>query len=63
MRTWSTPVVEELDIKLTASSGLPGTTEAAGYMSGEAWIDPTFDSAVYEDNGDCVIPKKDTAES
>ena len=63
MRTWNAPELNELDVKLTASSGLPATTEAAGYLSGTDWVNPTFDSSMYEDNGDCVIPKKDVAES
>lgn len=63
MKTWTTPVMQELDVKLTASSGLPSTTEQAGFMTGTAWKDPTYDSSVYEDNGDCVLPKKDAAES
>ena len=63
MRTWNTPSVQDLDVRMTASSGNPGATEAAGYLGGGTWNQPTFDSAVYEDNGDCVIAKKATAQS
>lgn len=59
MKTWNTPSVEELETRLTASSGLPSTVEAAGYLE-NGWNDPTFDESIYEDNGDCVIPKKET---
>lgn len=62
MRNWNTPEINELDVRLTASSGNPSSTEAAGYLSG-GWHQPTFNSAIYEDNGDCVIPKKGTAQS
>lgn len=57
MKTWTTPVMQELDVRLTASSGIPSQQEQNGYLSGP-WNDPTYDSSVYEDNGDCVIPKK-----
>ena len=57
MKTWTTPGVNELDVCMTASSGNPGVTEAAGFLQ-NGWNDPTFDSAIYEDAGDCVIPKK-----
>lgn len=62
MKTWTTPVMQELDVRLTASSGLPSTTEAAGFLQ-NGWNDPTYDSDVYEKNGNCVIPKKSTTES
>lgn len=62
MKNWNTPIIQELDVKLTASSGLPSTTEQAGFLQ-DGWNDPTYDSSVYEDNGDCVIPKKDAVES
>ena len=62
MRTWNTPSVQDLDVRMTASSGNPSTTEAAGYLSG-GWNNPTFDSTTYEDNGDCVIPKKSNTQS
>ena len=62
MRNWNTPEINELDVRLTASSGNPSHTEAAGFLS-NGWHQPTFDSAIYEDNGDCVIAKKSTAQS
>lgn len=62
MKTWTTPVMQELDVRLTASSGNPSETEATGFL-GNGWTFPTYNSSVYEDNGDCVIPKKDDTES
>ena len=63
MKNWNTPEVNELDVRMTTSSGTPSTTEAAGFLGNGGWIQPTFDSAVYEDNGDCVIAKKSIAQS
>lgn len=63
MRTWNTPSVQDLDVRMTASSGNPGATEAPGYLGNGGWVQPTFNSAVYEDNGDCVIAKKDNTQS
>ena len=62
MRTWTMPEVKELNVCLTASSGTPASTEAAGYLS-NGWHNPTFDSSVYEDNGDCVIAAKSLTQS
>lgn len=62
MRTWNTPAINELDVRLTASSGIPSSNEAAGYLS-NGWHLPTFNSSTYEDNGDCVIPKKSGGQS
>ena len=62
MRNWNTPEINELDVHLTASSGNPSSSEAAGYL-GNGWVRPTFNSSVYEDNGDCVIPRKGSAQS
>lgn len=50
MKTWTTPVMQELDVRLTASSGVKGTTEQAGFLDGNDWVTPTYDSAVYEYN-------------
>lgn len=47
MKTWTTPVMQELDVMLTASSGDPGTTEKAAswpYLENLA----TYDSSMYE---------------
>lgn len=64
MKMWNAPAMQELDVKLTASSGVAAPTEAAGYLSGSSWVEATYDSAVYEHTDDnCVIPKKDAAES
>ena len=62
MKNWNTPEVNELDVRMTTSSGNPSTSEAAGFLSG-GWHQPTFDSSVYEDNGDCVIAKKGAVQS
>ena len=63
MKTWNIPEINELDVKLTASQGVPSTVEAAGYMQG-GWHNPTYDSAVYErESADCFIPVKGQAES
>ena len=62
MRTWNTPAVHELDVRLTASSGVPSSSEHGGYIS-NGWHSAGFDSAVYEDNGDCVISKKSGGQS
>lgn len=49
MKTWTTPVMQELDVRLTASSGAPAATEAAGFIQ-NGWNTATYDSAVYEHN-------------
>lgn len=63
MRNWNTPAILDLDVRMTASSGNPSTNEAGGYLNGNSWVQPTFPSSVYEDNGDCVIPVKAGAQS
>ena len=63
MKNWNTPEVNELDVRMTTSSGNPAATEAAGFLGNGGWVQPTFNSAIYEDNGDCVIAKKDIAQS
>ena len=62
MKNWNMPEVKELNVRLTASSGVPASTEQAGFMQ-NGWHNPTFNSAIYEDNGDCVIYKKSTLSS
>ena len=63
MRTWNTPSVQDLDVRLTASQGNPSTTEAAGFMQ-NGWNDPTYDTSLYEKvSSDCFIPAKSTSES
>lgn len=62
MRTWNTPAVHELDVRLTASSGIPASSEQGGYLS-NGWNQPTFNSSIYEDAGDCVIPNKGGGQS
>lgn len=62
MKIWNTPAVEELEIKLTASEGGPGSTEQAGYQdpsteSGFVWA--TYDSnEYYETAAGCVELKE-----
>lgn len=63
MRTWNTPAVHELDVRLTASSGNPSSSEQAGFLGNGTWNQPTFNSSVYEDNGDCVIAVKGGGQS
>ena len=62
MRYWNIPAVNELDVRLTASSGIPFTSEQAGFMQ-NGWNNPTYNASVYEDAGDCVIPLKAGAQS
>ena len=63
MKNWNVPEINELDVKLTASSGLPSTYEAAGYLQ-NGWNDPVYDTAVYERvSADCYLPAKSSVES
>ncbi len=58
MKMWNAPVLQELDVKLTASSGISGATESAGWIDGaNGFVAATFDSAIYEEgpSGDCTI--------
>lgn len=57
MKMWNAPAMQELDVKLTASSGVASTTEAAGYIQ-NGWNKPTYDSAIYEkltDDATCTV--------
>lgn len=63
MKNWNMPEVKELNVRLTASSGVPGASEAGGFLGNGGWNNPTYNSAIYEDNGDCVIYKKSTLSS
>lgn len=58
MRTWNTPAINELDVRLTASSGIPSNGENGGYNTGNGWASSTYNSSVYEHTGTCVIPVK-----
>lgn len=49
MKTWTTPVMQELDVRLTASSGAPDATESVGFIQ-NGWNTATYDSSVYEYN-------------
>lgn len=63
MKNWNIPAVEELEVKLTASSGVPTTTEAGGYLD-NGWHDATYDSSIYEketDDATCTIKIENSA--
>lgn len=63
MKNWNIPSVEELEVKLTASSGVPDVTERAGYLQ-NGWNDATFDSSIHEkesDDSTCTIPIENSA--
>lgn len=63
MRYWNIPAVNELDVRLTASSGIPSASERDGFLLPNGWNNPTYNASVYEDDGDCVIPLKAGAQS
>ena len=55
MKTWNTPEMNELDVRLTASSGIPANTEAGGYMS-NGWVSATYDSNQYvREEAGCIM--------
>ena len=57
MKMWNAPVMQELDVKLTASGGVPSTTEAGGFLQ-NGWNDATYDSSIYEkqtDDATCTV--------
>lgn len=63
MKNWNVPMVEELEVKLTASSGVPTTAEQAGYL-GNGWNDAQYDSSIYEkesDDATCTIKIENSA--
>ena len=63
MKTWNIPSVEELNVMLTASSGVPGTSEAPGYQQ-DGWNSASYDSSIYEkesNDADCVIKIENSA--
>lgn len=63
MKTWNIPSVEELEVKLTASSGVPGNTEGAGYLD-NGWHDAIYDTSIYEKttpDAVCTIPIEESA--
>jgi hypothetical protein len=63
MIPWNIPEISELDVRLTASQGKPGTVEAAGFIQ-NGWNDPTYDTALYEKvSADCYIPAKASVQS
>ena len=65
MKTWNMPIVEELDVKLTADGGVRSTNEAAGYLD-NGWNDSTYDESVYEklsDDATCVVKSEQCMES
>ena len=63
MKMWNAPAMQELDVKLTASSGVASTTEAAGYLQ-NGWHDATYDSSIYEkltDDATCTVLVENSA--
>lgn len=65
MKTWSTPALQELDVRLTAKG--PGTVEQnAGYVDGSGWVTATYNQTTHEwnDNGNgiggCLSEIKDS---
>ena len=63
MKNWNIPAVEELEVKLTASSGVPAVSEEKGYLE-NGWNDATFDSSIYEkesDDSTCTIKIENSA--
>lgn len=63
MKNWNVPMVEELEVKLTASSGVPANTEQDGYLQ-NGWHDAQYDSAIYEkesDDATCTIKIENSA--
>ncbi len=63
MKNWNTPSVNELDVKMTASQGIPSTVEAAGFIQ-NGWNDPTYDTNTYERvSADCYLPAKTSTAS
>lgn len=65
MKNWNAPAVEELEVKLTASSGVKNTTEVnGGYVNG-SWVDAQYDSSIYEDKKEddwCTTKHENSAE-
>lgn len=65
MKNWNIPSVEELEVKLTASSGSAGITEAcAVYPYDDPANQATYDSTMYEkmdDDDTCVIKIENSA--
>ena len=63
MKIWNIPSVEELEVKLTASSGVPSTSENDGGLEG-GWHDATYDSSIYEkesEDATCCIKIENSA--
>ena len=63
MKNWNAPALEELEVNLTASSGVPSTTEAAGYLD-NGWHDATYDSSIWEkltDDATCTVKIENSA--
>lgn len=64
MKNWNIPTVEELEVKLTASSGVSSTAEVNGGFIEGVWHDAQYDSNIYEKltpDSECVV-KVETAE-
>ena len=63
MRTWNTPAINELDVRLTASSGVAGSTEQDGGFVNGRFNYAQFNSNIYEHTGSCTIPIKGASQS
>lgn len=50
MKTWNAPVMQELDVRMTASGSVASTSEEAGYLSGNGFVYATYNSATHEWN-------------
>lgn len=50
MKTWNAPVMQELDVRMTASGSVASTSEEAGYLSGNGFVYATYNSATSEWN-------------
>lgn len=47
MKNWNVPQMHELDVSMTASSGIPASDERGGYMIPGGWNSATYDSNIY----------------
>lgn len=47
MRTWNTPNIQDLDVRLTASSGKESNKEQAGGFVNGSFYQAEFDSNIY----------------
>lgn len=50
MKTWNAPVMQELDVRLTASGSVASTSEEDGYLSSTGFVKATYNSTTHEWN-------------